>query len=169
QFEVAGVPAIVLRIGFVGELGYEFHVPTQYGVYVWKSILEAGEEFGIKPFGVEAQRRLRLDKKHILPGHDTDVLTNPRNSLDTLNMGPVALDVTITRRTFSRSSRTGVTAPASSLARIAKTYGPKSSSGVVQNLPLSSGAPYHDQGDHSASDSSAVLPKLASTAGTLRR
>jgi sarcosine oxidase subunit alpha len=77
QFEVAGVPAIVLRIGFVGELGYEIHVPTQYGLSVWKSILAAGEKFGIKPFGIEAQRRLRLDKKHILAGVDTDALSNP--------------------------------------------------------------------------------------------
>ncbi len=71
------MPAIVLRIGFVGELGYEIHVPTQFGFHVWQSLLQAGQEFGIKPFGVEAQRRLRLDKKHILAGHDTDALSNP--------------------------------------------------------------------------------------------
>lgn len=77
QFAVAGVPAIVLRVGFVGELGYEIHVPSQYGLHVWESIMAAGEQFGLRPFGVEAQRRLRLDKKHILAGHDTDALSNP--------------------------------------------------------------------------------------------
>ncbi len=77
QFKVAGVPAIVLRIGFVGELGYEIHVATQFGLHVWQSLMSAGDEFGIQPFGIEAQRMLRLDKKHILAGVDTDALSNP--------------------------------------------------------------------------------------------
>jgi sarcosine oxidase subunit alpha len=74
--EIAGVPAFVLRLGFVGELGFEIHVPTQYGLHVWQTLLEAGQADDIKPFGVEAQRRLRLEKKHLLPGVDTDALSN---------------------------------------------------------------------------------------------
>lgn len=77
EIQIAGVPAIVLRIGFVGELGYEIHVPAQYGQHVWEAILEAGREFNIAPFGLEAQRLLRLEKKHFLPGVDTDALSNP--------------------------------------------------------------------------------------------
>ncbi|MGE5193618.1 MAG: FAD-dependent oxidoreductase [Deltaproteobacteria bacterium] len=77
QFQVAGVPAVILRIGFVGELGYEIHVPSQYGLHVWEAIVAAGSEFGLVPFGVEAQRLLRLEKKHLLPGVDTDALSNP--------------------------------------------------------------------------------------------
>jgi sarcosine oxidase subunit alpha len=77
QFPVAGVPAIVLRLGFVGELGYEIHVPSQFGLHVWESIVAAGKEFSLAPFGVEAQRLLRLEKKHLLPGVDTDALSNP--------------------------------------------------------------------------------------------
>ena len=77
QAKVAGVPAIILRIGFVGELGYEIHVPSQYGLHVWEAILQAGRDFGIAPFGLEAQRLLRLEKKHFLPGVDTDALSNP--------------------------------------------------------------------------------------------
>jgi sarcosine oxidase, subunit alpha len=61
---VARVPAILLRIGFVGETGWEIHVPADYGEYVWDRIREAGEEFGIRSFGVETQRLLRLAKKH---------------------------------------------------------------------------------------------------------
>ncbi|HYM67141.1 MAG TPA: 2Fe-2S iron-sulfur cluster-binding protein, partial [Patescibacteria group bacterium] len=41
QVSIAGVPAIVLRIGFVGELSYEVHVPSAYAVHVWESMLEA--------------------------------------------------------------------------------------------------------------------------------
>ncbi|MBI3866335.1 MAG: FAD-dependent oxidoreductase [Planctomycetia bacterium] len=77
QCDVAGVPAIILRVGFVGELGYEIHVPSQFGVHIWEAIIEAGKEFSLVPFGVEAQRLLRLEKKHLLPGVDTDALSNP--------------------------------------------------------------------------------------------
>ncbi|HEY2253232.1 MAG TPA: 2Fe-2S iron-sulfur cluster-binding protein [Planctomycetaceae bacterium] len=77
QFTIAGVPGIVLRVGFVGELGYEIHVPSQFGLAVWEAIIEAGKDFSLAPFGVETQRLLRLEKKHLLPGTDTDALSNP--------------------------------------------------------------------------------------------
>lgn len=76
---VAGVPCIFLRIGFVGETGWELHFPAQYGEYMWDALLNAGSEFGIAPFGMEAQRILRLEKGHIIPGQDTDALTTPFN------------------------------------------------------------------------------------------
>ncbi len=75
--QVAGVPSLILRIGFVGELGYEIHFPTAYGEHVWDRILEAGAEFAIRPFGLEPQRILRLQKMHILVGQDTDSESNP--------------------------------------------------------------------------------------------
>jgi sarcosine oxidase subunit alpha len=75
--DVAGVPALLLRIGFVGETGWEIHYPASYGEYLWDALLEAGAEFDIRPFGVEAQRILRLEKKHVIIGHDTDALSNP--------------------------------------------------------------------------------------------
>jgi sarcosine oxidase subunit alpha len=75
--EVAGVPALLMRIGFVGETGWEIHYPAGYGEYLWDTLLEAGKEFGIAPFGVEAQRLLRLEKKHVIVGQDTDALSNP--------------------------------------------------------------------------------------------
>ncbi len=78
--EVAGVPALLLRIGFVGETGWEIHYPSCYGEYLWETLLEVGEGFGIRPFGVEAQRILRLEKKHLIVGQDTDALSNPLES-----------------------------------------------------------------------------------------
>jgi sarcosine oxidase subunit alpha len=74
--QVAGVPSLILRIGFVGELGYELHFPSPYGEHVWNAILEAGDDFGIRPFGLEPQRILRLEKMHILIGQDTDSESN---------------------------------------------------------------------------------------------
>ena len=80
QGTVAGVPTILLRIGFVGETGWELHVPAEYGEYLWQTLMDAGSEFGISPFGLEAQRILRLEKKHIIVGQDTDAVSNPLES-----------------------------------------------------------------------------------------
>ena len=74
---VAGIPAIILRIGFVGELGYEIHVPADFGAQLWDALLDAGRPFGIAAFGVEAQRVLRLEKQHAIVGQDTDALSSP--------------------------------------------------------------------------------------------
>jgi sarcosine oxidase subunit alpha len=73
---VAGVPTLFLRIGFVGELGYELHFASPYGEYLWDTILERGEDLGARPFGLEPQRVLRLEKMHILVGQDTDSESN---------------------------------------------------------------------------------------------
>ncbi len=74
---VAGIPVRALRIGFVGELGYEFHCPIGCGEALWDRLSEAGAPWGIRPFGVEAQRVLRLEKGHLIVGQDTDNLTHP--------------------------------------------------------------------------------------------
>jgi sarcosine oxidase, subunit alpha len=74
--EVAGVADCVLwRIGFTGELSYELHVPAGYGLHVWETLLARGRDLGAAPFGVEAQRILRLEKGHLIVGQDTDGLT----------------------------------------------------------------------------------------------
>jgi sarcosine oxidase subunit alpha len=72
---VAGVAeCIILRIGFTGELSYEVHVPAGYGLHVWQALLAAGSDLGIAPFGLEAQRIMRLEKGHFIVGQDTDGL-----------------------------------------------------------------------------------------------
>ena len=77
EAEVAGVPARLLRVGFVGELGFEIHVPADAAAHLWGAIMRQGEPLGIRPFGVEAQRLLRLEKGHLIIGQDTDGLTHP--------------------------------------------------------------------------------------------
>jgi sarcosine oxidase subunit alpha len=74
---IAGVRARVLRVGFVGELGYEIHVPASAAARVWQALSEAGRPHALRPFGVEAQRVLRLEKGHLIVGQDTDGLTDP--------------------------------------------------------------------------------------------
>lgn len=74
---VAGVSCIFLRIGFVGETGWELHFPSEYAEHMWSALMEAGAEFDIAPFGLEAQRVLRLEKGHIIVSQDTDAATDP--------------------------------------------------------------------------------------------
>ncbi len=77
KMDVAGVPSLVLRIGFVGEMGYEIHFPSAYGEHLWDTIIDTGRVGGIAAFGLEAQRILRLEKQHILVGQDTDAESDP--------------------------------------------------------------------------------------------
>jgi sarcosine oxidase subunit alpha len=74
---VAGVPARLLRVGFVGELGYEIHMAAGSATDVWCALTAAGRPRGLRAFGVEAQRVLRLEKGHFIVGQDTDGLTDP--------------------------------------------------------------------------------------------
>jgi len=66
---------IVWRIGFTGELSFELHLPAGHGQEVWDRMLTAGADLGVGPFGIEAQRILRLEKGHLVVGQDTDGLT----------------------------------------------------------------------------------------------
>jgi sarcosine oxidase, subunit alpha len=64
--------AMIARIGFVGEICYEIHVPASLGTALHEAIEEAGKSLGIKPFGLEAQSVLRLEKGHVIIVVDTD-------------------------------------------------------------------------------------------------
>ncbi len=75
--EVAGVPCRLMRIGFTGELSYEIHTPAGYAQHLWDALMAAGQSQGIVPFGLEAQRVLRLEKGHIIVSQDTDAATDP--------------------------------------------------------------------------------------------
>ena len=77
---VMGIPARFLRVGFVGELGWEIHVPSSQGEALWDGLLEEGGQYGCIPVGIEAQRLLRLEKAHIIVGQDTDGLTIPHEA-----------------------------------------------------------------------------------------
>ncbi|BAW23863.1 MULTISPECIES: 2Fe-2S iron-sulfur cluster-binding protein [Pseudomonas] len=74
---VAGIPARILRVGFVGELGYEVHVPARHAERLWDELMQAGAGLDIRPFGVETQRLLRLEKGHVIISQDTDGMTHP--------------------------------------------------------------------------------------------
>jgi len=59
---VAGVPAIVNRISFTGELGYEVYVAPHFQLKLYEEMEVAGKEFNLKPFGSRALMSMRLEK-----------------------------------------------------------------------------------------------------------
>jgi len=64
-----------MRLGFVGELSYEFHVPSSYMQALWEVLADAGKEFGIRNFGLEAQNVLRMEKCHLIIGSESEQRT----------------------------------------------------------------------------------------------
>jgi sarcosine oxidase subunit alpha len=75
--DLDGIACLLLRIGFVGEVGYEIHCSAAHGEQLWDTLMRAGEDLGVRPFGLEPQRILRLQKQHILVGQDTDSESTP--------------------------------------------------------------------------------------------
>ena len=62
---IGGVAVRIFRISFSGELAYEVFVPAGHGEACWEVILEAGEAFGIAPYGTEAMTVMRTEKGHV--------------------------------------------------------------------------------------------------------
>jgi sarcosine oxidase, subunit alpha len=77
EIQVSGIPVRSMRVGFVGEMGYELHAAAGAMPALWDALQGAGGEARLRPFGVEAQRLLRLEKGHLIIGQDTDGLTTP--------------------------------------------------------------------------------------------
>ncbi|MBV8472517.1 MAG: FAD-dependent oxidoreductase [Hyphomicrobiales bacterium] len=70
---VGAAGLLALRVNFVGELGYELHHPIEMQNYVFDRLMEAGAEFGIKPFGIRAMDSLRLEKSYKLVGRELSI------------------------------------------------------------------------------------------------
>jgi glycine cleavage system T protein len=58
------------RITYVGELGWELYVPTEFAVHVFETVMETGAQHGIKPIGMHAMNSLRMEKGYRHWGHD---------------------------------------------------------------------------------------------------
>jgi len=66
QISVGAATAEALRVNFVGELGWELHHPIEQQAYIFDRLMEAGAEFGIKPFGIRAMSAMALEKSYRL-------------------------------------------------------------------------------------------------------
>jgi sarcosine oxidase subunit alpha len=74
---ICGVPMLLFRVSFTGELGFEINVPSDYGLKVWEAVHAAGLAHGITAYGTETMHVLRAEKGYIIVGQDTDGTVTP--------------------------------------------------------------------------------------------
>ena len=77
-----GIPARLFRISFSGEMAYELAVPTRYGDALARVLMEAGNDLGVTPYGLEALNVMRIEK-----GHPTGNELNGQTSAHHLGLG----------------------------------------------------------------------------------
>ncbi len=95
------IPVRVMRLGFLGELSFELHVPASFMTTVWEILEDAGKPLGIRNFGLEAQNILRMEKGHLIIGSESEQRTTlhdlglgflwHRNKTEAKTVGAVAL------------------------------------------------------------------------------
>ena len=73
KIDVGLAPSIAMRMNFVGELGWELHHPIEYQNHIFDRLMEAGEEFEVKPFGIRAMDSLRIEKSYKLVGTEMSI------------------------------------------------------------------------------------------------
>jgi len=77
--KICDFDARVFRISFSGELSYEIAVPAGQGRAFWDALMDAGQEFGIMPYGTETLHILRAEKGFIMIGDETDGTVIPQD------------------------------------------------------------------------------------------
>lgn len=70
-------PVFALRIGYVGELGWELHIPTEYAPYVYESLIDAGQNIGVIDAGYRTIDTMRMEKGYVYWSTDVTPDTNP--------------------------------------------------------------------------------------------
>ena len=77
QVHVGYAPVLAARVTYVGELGWELHVPAEYAAGVYDDLMSAGADLGVRPVGLSAMSSLRLEKGYRDMGIDIDNTDNP--------------------------------------------------------------------------------------------
>jgi sarcosine dehydrogenase len=70
KLQIAGAEVLALRVTYVGELGWELHVPVEYAVTVFEALMGAGTDLGVANAGYRAIESLRLEKGYRAWGAD---------------------------------------------------------------------------------------------------
>jgi 4-methylaminobutanoate oxidase (formaldehyde-forming) len=70
DIRIGWAPVMAARVTYVGELGWELHIPCEYMAYVYEVLREAGAEFGIADVGYKAISSLRMEKRYLYWGGD---------------------------------------------------------------------------------------------------
>ncbi len=77
QIHVRNAPALAIRASFVGELGWELYVPSEFAVHVYDAIVDAGADLGLRHAGYQALDSLRIEKGFVHVGHDVGPTDDP--------------------------------------------------------------------------------------------
>lgn len=80
KISVGTATANALRVNFVGELGWELHHPIEQQNAIFDAVMEAGEEFGIKPFGIRAMTAMAVEKSYRLIPREMSIEYNAYES-----------------------------------------------------------------------------------------
>lgn len=77
EIDIGYAPVKAIRVTYVGELGWELYIPTEFSLHVYDRIIEAGNDFGLKHIGLQALESLRLEKAYRDFGSDIDNTDTP--------------------------------------------------------------------------------------------
>jgi len=100
---ICGVPLLLFRVSFSGELGFEVNVPADYGAPVWEAIHAAGQPHGMVEYGTETMHVLRAEKGYIIVGQDTDGTLTPDDAGVGWAIGKTKTDF-VGKRSLERAS-----------------------------------------------------------------
>jgi sarcosine oxidase, subunit alpha len=101
--KILGVPMLLFRVSFTGELGFEINVPADYGAAVWEGVHAAGQAHGMVAYGTETMHVLRAEKGYIIVGQDTDGTVTPDDAGLTWAIGKNKADF-VGKRSLDRAS-----------------------------------------------------------------
>ncbi|MFO1131754.1 MAG: FAD-dependent oxidoreductase [Hyphomicrobiales bacterium] len=80
EISVGHCTAHALRVNFVGELGWEFHHPIEQQIALFDLLMDAGKEFGIRPYGIKAMSSLSIEKSYRLVPRELSIEYNAYES-----------------------------------------------------------------------------------------
>jgi sarcosine oxidase subunit alpha len=103
QGRICGVPMLLFRVSFTGELGFEINVPADFGLKVWEAVYAAGQAHGMTEYGTETMHVLRAEKGYIIVGQDTDGTVTPDDAGLTWAIGKNKADF-VGKRSLERAS-----------------------------------------------------------------
>ncbi len=71
--DVGLAPALAIRMNFVGELGWELHHPIEYQNHIFDTVMAAGADLGVRPFGIRAMEAMRIEKSYRMVGQELSI------------------------------------------------------------------------------------------------
>ena len=70
---VGNAPVNAMRLNYVGELGWELHHPVEHQNQIFDALFAAGDDLGLKPFGIRAMDSMRLEKSYRMVGTELSI------------------------------------------------------------------------------------------------